>query len=139
MAINERLKQILFELDKNAKELANELKVTPTTISKTLKGDTLPSSKLLIPLGEKLGISIDWLLFGKRDMFIDGHAQDYHTPINDPNSNKSKSKCINQIDKERIRHLEQQIKLLTLSIEDKNKRIEDKEELIKLLKNSKNN
>lgn len=109
--INQRLRELLFLFKKNGSELAKDLGVTQSTVVRTLKGETLPSSKFLIPLGEKLGVSIDWLLFGKGEML----------------ENEKKSKKSKEGDSEKVKLLEQQIKLLKQTIGDK-------DEIIKLLK-----
>lgn len=70
MSISQRFKTLLFNLNLSAKELAIELNVAPSTVSKSVNGGTLPSSKMLVPLGEKLNVNINWLLFGHGEIFL---------------------------------------------------------------------
>lgn len=120
MSINQRFKKILFTLNKNSTELADTLELRQSTISKTMKGTTTPSAKVLIPLGEKLDISIDWLLFGDGEMLRSNRQ--IVGSMEDKSSN------------EKIKLLEKQIELLNKMVEDKDKHLKDKEELINSLK-----
>ena len=74
--MNERFSQVILFFEKNATSIAKELNVSKTAILRILSGDNLPSSKVLIPLGEKLGVSIDWLLFGEGEMLKNGKTPD---------------------------------------------------------------
>jgi phage repressor protein C with HTH and peptisase S24 domain len=65
--INKRLEQYFHSLKKNVPDMAGLLNTNPTTLRKLLKGENLPSSKILIPLSET-GLSIDWLLTGEGEM-----------------------------------------------------------------------
>jgi transcriptional regulator with XRE-family HTH domain len=62
--MNQRFKELLFSVDKNATSLAKELNVSKTAVLRILSGENQPSSKVLIPLGEILNVNINWLLFG---------------------------------------------------------------------------
>ena len=116
MSISQRFKKILYKLDKNSTELANELDVTKSTITKSIHGDTLPSSKILIPLGEKLNININWLLLGKGNMFIDGKAPSVEDGTDENNNNEGEM--------ERLKRENEQLR----------EHLKDKEEIIQLLK-----
>lgn len=118
MPVDERIREVMFFYRKNATDLANDLGITKSTIARTLKGETLPSSKLLIPLGEKLGISIDWLLFGEGEML----REKKESTTSGENGKKS-----SKVDAERIKSLEEQNKLLKQTISDK-------DEIIQLLR-----
>lgn len=120
MSIDERIKSVMFFFRKSGTDLAKDLGITKSTITRTLKGETLPSSKLLIPLGEKLGVSIDWLLFGEGEML----REKKENAASSENGKKSKS---SKVDAERIKSLEEQNKLLKQTISDK-------DEIIQLLK-----
>lgn len=124
MSINKRIESVMYHFRKSGTELAKDLGITKSTITRTLKGETMPSSKLLIPLGERLGVSIDWLLFGEGDMLRNGDKSIAHSP---KDLEKGKGK---QSENEKMELLEQQIKLLQKSIVDK-------EEIIELLKQNK--
>lgn len=124
MSVNERIREVMFFYRKNATDLAKDLGITKATIGRTLKGETLPSSKFLIPLGEKLGISIDWLLFGEGDM-MRGASQ---RVVSDEGGEPRKKAT--ELETQQIKSLEAQVKLLKQTIKDK-------DEIIGLLKENK--
>jgi transcriptional regulator with XRE-family HTH domain len=70
MPVSDRLKLFLLHLKKNASQLAEEINVTQSAFNRVVKGDGLPSSKILIPLAE-LGLNINWLLIGDGEMLRD--------------------------------------------------------------------
>jgi transcriptional regulator with XRE-family HTH domain len=71
MAIHTRFKELLDSLKVNGNQLAKELNLSQTSISRILGGNTLPSSKVLIPLAKKYPkINLTWLLIGEGEMFI---------------------------------------------------------------------
>ena len=61
MSVKQRFNQILDYFEKNATNFSKELEVSKTAITRIANGDTLPSSKVLIPLGDKFGINLNWL------------------------------------------------------------------------------
>lgn len=69
MSVKQRFKDLINYFNKNATTFANDLDVSKTAITRIINGDTLPSSKILIPLGEKLKVNLNWLLLGKGEMF----------------------------------------------------------------------
>lgn len=112
-------------MNKNTNSLGKSLGVTDSAISRVLKGQTLPSSKILIPLGEKLGISIDWILFGVGDMFINpSELNAVKKEIEEKKGNKSNKE---------IEHLKQKLKEKDLLIAEKTKLLEAKDKIINLL------
>jgi transcriptional regulator with XRE-family HTH domain len=128
MPINQRFEQIINFVG-NKSKLAEKLGVKPSTIGKTAKGDTAPSSKLLVPIGEKLGISIDWLLFNKGEMFLPEpidkkiiNSRNTNIAIGD-NAKNTKNSQNTASDVSKIAYLEQRVK--------------DLEEHVKELKNDK--
>lgn len=129
-SISQRFKQLLFFLDKNRTELAKEISVTEPAISKTVKGTTLPSSKLLIPLGEKLGISADWLLFGVGDMYL---SQKEASTITSEEIPKTEDKTKEGKESGKIRELEIELKHLKERLKEKDEMIRTKDKLIQLL------
>lgn len=133
-SINERFRELMFSIDKKGPDLARELDVTTSTITRTTKGDTLPSSKLLIPLGQKLGVSIDWLLFGEGDMLRDpSKSGNFKQVTGNANSDSGDSELIKFLKKE-IEMLKKESKLYQKTIQDKDKTIADKDEIIQLLR-----
>lgn len=141
--MNQRFKELLFFLNKNATNLAKELNVSKTAILRILSGENQPSSKVLIPLGKTLNVNINWLLFGVGEMFMDPPiTQSQDTPSSprtdghQRNKNvigdeQSKTKdCLKEVER-----LKKQLKEKDSIIEEKNKQIiEAKDEIIKLLK-----
>lgn len=118
MTTNQRLKELLYTLDITATELAAKLNVTKSTISSALNGNSLPSSKVLMPLGDVFNVNINWLLLGQGEMFIKGKQSN----INKTDSSNERSSTCVDVDslKDKILLLEQSLK--------------DKEEIIRLLK-----
>lgn len=137
--MQERFREMLFLLKKNATSLAKDVNVSKTAILKIMNGETLPSSKVLIPLGEKLNININWLLFGVGEMFMDTLVADAPNALGDLRTGDNQKtgevpSNIKECQKE-IKQLKQQLKDKDSLIEEKNKQIiEAKDEIIKLLK-----
>jgi transcriptional regulator with XRE-family HTH domain len=130
MSVHQRFKKVIKESGKNANNLASEMNVSHTAISRVLKGENLPSSKLLIPLGEKFGVSIDWLLFGVGEMFIDPSG------VNKVNSSKGDDKKKDQsakLCKKELELLKDKLKEKELLIIEKTKLLEAKDKIINLL------
>ena len=76
MAIHTRFKELLDCFKVNGNQLAKELNLSQTSISRILGGDTLPSSKVLIPLAKKYPkINLTWLLIGEGEMFISSNKE----------------------------------------------------------------
>ena len=67
--IGERLRKIRVELGFSQVELGEAVGVTDSTVQNWESGSIPPGKKLLI-LGEKFGISSDWMLFGRGSMFM---------------------------------------------------------------------
>ena len=146
MSISQRFKTLLFNLDLNARELANELSVAQSTVSKSISGDTLPSSKMLIPLGEKLNVNVNWLLFGNGEMFLSGQISTNHKIINGDNNhtqvgNNSKNTInsnnnlinSNNSNNTEVESLKKDNKSLNKEIKSLNRVIESQEKLISVL------
>lgn len=128
--MQERFGEMLFLLKKTATGLSREIDVSRTTITKILSGENQPSSKILIPLGEKLNININWLLFGVGEMFMDSVITDDSKKSKNTTAQSSIKEC-----QKEIKQLKQQLKDKDSLIEEKNKQIiEAKDEIIKLLK-----
>jgi len=125
MAVQERFAKAMKRVGKNTNSLGKALGVTDSAISRVLKGQTLPSSKILIPLGEKLGISIDWILFGAGDMFINPSELN---AVKKEREEKKESKNSKEIE-----NLKQKLKAKDLLIQEKTKLLEAKDKIINLL------
>ncbi len=52
----------LFEMNQNQKWLAEQCKVTPTTISYIINGNRNPSNKLIYGISQNLNLNFDFLL-----------------------------------------------------------------------------
>lgn len=157
MTISERLKEYLFLSKKNVTQLAEEIEITQSALNRVVKGDVLPSSKVLIPLG-KLGVNINWLLLGEGDMMkeIEGThdvAGDNNTIISNSKLNNSNNRNTNTAPKkekkaklEKLQHEIDTLKIKNQALEETNQalkeskavlenQIKDKEMIISLLQN----
>ena len=133
--MKERFDLLLKTLKINAATLAKEIKVSRPAITRIIKGEVEPSSKILVPIGEKLGVNIDWLLFGRGNMFVDNHTNTTQKIINGDGNNVqvghgNESNMNNQ--NSEINHIKE-IERLKSTIELLNKNLADKEKIIKLL------
>ncbi|WMX15302.1 helix-turn-helix domain-containing protein [Aureispira sp. CCB-E] len=126
MTVHERLEKVIRKSKKNANSLASEINVSHTAISRALRGETLPSSKILIPLGEKLGISIDWVLFGVGEMFMDS------SKVIEEKGEKKKGTDSKNCKKE-LEQLKKELREKDLLIAEKTKLLEAKDKIINLL------
>ena len=133
MSVSNRLRKYLFETKKNVTQLANEIGVTPSAFNKVVKGEGLPSSKVLTPLA-KLGVNINWLLTGEGEMLSKkALTKEEQKIINQGtissigNNNNIENKTINEtIQSKEIVHLKE-------TIEQLKAQLKDKELIIKLL------
>ncbi|WMX17168.1 helix-turn-helix transcriptional regulator [Aureispira sp. CCB-E] len=77
MSVRQRFEDLLIRLKINGSQLARELGISQTSVSRILSGSTLPSSKVLIPLVEKYPtVNLTWLLVGKGEMFVNENPVD---------------------------------------------------------------
>lgn len=134
--MKERFRQILFFAKKTEQALANDINVSRTTINKIISGENQPSSKVLIPLGQKLGISIDWLLFGVGEMFINPPITDTKNISGDVGllqiGDDNKNEKINiKYNKDNTYHNVKDVESLIQQLKEKDKQIVAKEELIR--------
>lgn len=133
MSIGQRFKTLLFKLDLNAKNLAKELNVAQSTISKFISEETLPSSKALIPLGEKLNVNINWLLFGYGEMFLNDDNSNNQKIINGDVSNAQIGDNNKNTTNSNNNSSTTEIEYLKKVIESKDAQLKDKERLISIL------
>lgn len=81
MSTSDRFKLFLFNQEKYVKDLAKELGVAQSALNRVVRGETMPSSKILIPLA-KMGVNINWLLLGEEEMLRDKFYLEKHdSPI----------------------------------------------------------
>lgn len=130
MTIKERLELLIKELGLNPTSLSKRLNLSQTSIQKNIEGKSLPSSKILIPLGEKLGVSIDWLLFGKGTMFLPDVDNQSLIEINEAIIKYKVSPSIDPNRKVPIHDIDFLIEVLRGQLEDKDRIIEEKEKRI---------
>ena len=67
--IAERFLKIRDHLKVNQRDFAGEIGVSYSVISDIERGAREPSRKVLVALGEKYGVSLDWVLLGIGTMF----------------------------------------------------------------------
>lgn len=76
MSVRQRFESLLIELKINGSQLARELGISQTSVSRILNGSTLPSSKVLIPLLKAYPqLDIKWLLIGEGEMFLNSQIE----------------------------------------------------------------
>ena len=63
--ICDRLRTLRMEHEISQRQLAEELKVSNSTVSRAEKGESLPDTYTLMVYAEHFGVSTDWILFGK--------------------------------------------------------------------------
>lgn len=72
MSINQRLKIFVKSINSNPTAIGTKIGVSQTSLLKAIKGETLPSSKILVPLKENYpNLNMNWLLIGQGDMLLD--------------------------------------------------------------------
>ncbi|WMX15910.1 helix-turn-helix domain-containing protein [Aureispira sp. CCB-E] len=144
MSISERLKLYLFYSKKNVTQLADELGVTQSAFNRIVKGDGLPSSKVLTPLAE-MGININWLLIGAGEMMQEGYQpnKDGNTIINNSkltnsnNTNTGDNTVIQSENDSKLKELKAEIKSLKVEIKSLKKEIQIEQTANQLLRESK--
>ncbi|WMX16537.1 helix-turn-helix transcriptional regulator [Aureispira sp. CCB-E] len=134
--MNERFKYMLFFLKKTETTLARELNVSRNTITKITGGTNQPSSKVLVPLAEKLNININWLLLGVGEMFINPPITDTKNISGDVGflqiGDDNKNEKINiKSNKDNTYHNVKSVESLIQQLKEKDKQIAAKDEVIR--------
>ena len=81
MPVADRFKSFLFSQGVYVKELAEELGVTQSALNRVVRGEAMPSSKILVPLA-KMGVNINWLLLGEEELLREKFYLEKHdSPI----------------------------------------------------------
>lgn len=81
MSVSERFKYFLFSQRLYVKDLAEQLGVTQSALNRVVRGEAMPSSKILMPLS-KMGININWLLLGEEEMLREKfYLEKHNSPI----------------------------------------------------------
>jgi len=65
LLIGERVHKLLLEQGKMQKDLADYLNTRPSTVNGWKQGNRTPSTEMLIPISEFLGVSVEYLITGK--------------------------------------------------------------------------
>lgn len=65
-----RLRAVKERLGLSREEMARELRLDPSTVSRYVHGTMAPSLEGLIRLHRALGVSLDWLLLGVEPMML---------------------------------------------------------------------
>lgn len=73
--IKTRIKEFRVALGLKQQELADNLNIPHSAISKYERGEIKPSSDLLAKIGEIYNIDLNWLLSGKGSMYVEEPAQ----------------------------------------------------------------
>lgn len=65
--LEEKLSELLTEIDSSSAEIAREIGVSPASISQYRKGETQPSLEKLVALARALDVSLDYLVLGESE------------------------------------------------------------------------
>lgn len=136
MGIKERLRQVMDLKRLTIKELAECSGMPYRSLQNYLRGEREPNNDALLVLRTHLGISLDWLLTGEGDMYLNEAEKTLSSPVETPfsNSDLTMLELINQLDpevrkdlmrnaeeKQRMIELERKVNELSSELE-KNKR-----------------
>jgi hypothetical protein len=136
MPVSQRFKEVIDFYKKSAMSLSRDIEVSHTAIGDVLKGKTLPSSKILIPLGERFNVNINWLLFGVGEMFVTPPITDTKNISGDVGllqiGNNNKNEKINiKSNKDNTYYNVKDIESLIQQLKEKDKQIAAKDEVIR--------
>lgn len=67
----DRLKQVITIYFGTQKKMAEELKIARTTISEWWSGRIKPTASILQKICEETGVSMDWLVLGRAEPYVD--------------------------------------------------------------------
>ncbi len=82
--MNERIRQFLLTENKSSAQFAEEIGVQPSGISHILSGRNKPSLDFVLKMLERYGhLSVEWLLFGKGQMYREGGIRNLFEPVVD--------------------------------------------------------
>lgn len=103
-SFEERFKLLRKKIGLTQKEMAKELEVPFTLISKYECGKIKPSVEMLIKLALKYRVNLNWLLLGKGNMFIEIESEkDYlQTPQKYPFSSEEDFLILEELSKSAI-------------------------------------
>ncbi len=90
--IGYRIAELRIAQQWSQKQFAELVQVAQPVLNRAEKGEQRPSATMLFKF-IKIGISIDWLLTGKGEMFLSG--QGYKIGVEKPESEVSEFSCIN--------------------------------------------
>lgn len=76
MIIGERVKDARHRLGISQIDLSNQTGISKSYISNIEKGKNEPSFNFIVKVSEAMGVSLDWLVFGKGLIFSSGSNMD---------------------------------------------------------------
>jgi transcriptional regulator with XRE-family HTH domain len=97
--MKERIREFLKRENKTSAQFAEEIEVQPSSISHILSGRNKPSLDFILKMLEKYSfLSIEWLLFGKGEMYREPGMQDLFSGYNDNNTKEITGSAISETD-----------------------------------------
>jgi len=75
-AIGKRFVQARYNLQKTQKTLAEDLGITPSSLSSIERGANFPSLQTVATLAQKFNIDLNWLLLGAKNNFTPPKTSD---------------------------------------------------------------
>lgn len=69
--VAERMRQLRNTLKLNQKEFCKQIELSQGRLSDIESGNTKPSFNTLLAISERFSVSLDWLIAGKGQMFIE--------------------------------------------------------------------
>lgn len=119
MDVNQRLKFLIKKLNLNITSFSKEIGISQSSIRNIVDGENQPSAKVLIPILERYPeLNANWLLVGTGEIFFNEK---------------------NQVQEEKVEYktAQQEVEALKKEIELLRGSLKDKEEIIRLMKQSK--
>ena len=65
-----RFEKMRREIGLTQQQLADEFEMSNTTIAQIEKGRSYPQARTMIQLAEKFNVNLNWLMIGRREMFV---------------------------------------------------------------------
>jgi len=97
--MKERIREFLKRENKTSAQFAEEIEVQPSSISHILSGRNKPSLDFILKMLEKYSfLSIEWLLFGKGEMYREPGMLDLFSGYNNNNTKEITGSAISETD-----------------------------------------
>ncbi len=95
--MKERIRKFLKRENKTSAQFAEEIEVQPSSISHILSGRNKPSLDFILKMLEKYSfLSIEWLLFGKGEMYREPEMKDLFSDYDDNDTKEITGPVINE-------------------------------------------